>query len=63
MAGIHCLHHVEGFGTTHLTHDDTVRAHTQRVLHEVTDRHFFLARVAKIHWLGLKTHDVWLREA
>src|SRR5690606_7030699 len=29
MARVHGLHHVERFGATHLTHDNTVGAHTQ----------------------------------
>src|SRR5207237_1113770 len=37
VAGVHGLEHVQGFATAHLTHDDAVRPHAERVAHQVPD--------------------------
>ncbi len=37
MAGVHCGEEVETLRTTNFAQDDPVRAHTQCVLHKVTD--------------------------
>jgi len=39
VAGVHRLQHVERLGAAHLAHDDPVRAHPQRVAHQVALRH------------------------
>ena len=38
MARVHRLEHVQGGTVANLTHDDSVRPHTERVPHEVADR-------------------------
>ena len=58
VAGVHRLHHVEGFGATHLTDDDAVGAHTQGVAHQVALRHLALAFQAGR--ARLQAHDVAL---
>src|SRR5678816_860068 len=47
VAGVHGLQHVHHFRAAHLTHDDAVGAHTERVLHELALRD--LAPVSYTH--------------
>ena len=37
VAGVHRLQHVERFAAAHLADDDTIRAHTQRVSHQIAN--------------------------
>ena len=37
MACIHRLQHIQRLGATHLTYDDPVGPHSERILHQVTD--------------------------
>jgi len=39
MSCVQCLEQIEGFSTTHLAHDDSVRPVTQRCLQQVADGH------------------------
>ncbi len=56
VAGIHRLQHVERFAAAHLADDDPIRAHAQRVLHQLalTD----LAAALDVRRPGLHAGDV-----
>jgi hypothetical protein len=38
MAGVHCLHEIEGFRAADLADDNSFRTHTQAASHEITHR-------------------------
>ena len=60
MPRVHRLEHVERLGASHLADDDPVRAHTQRVAHEVADRDVALA--LDVRRAGLEPEHVALVE-
>src|SRR5574340_550207 len=58
MTGVHGLEHVERFAAAHLTDDDAVGAHTQRVPHQVANGN--AAMPIDVGGLGLHADDVIL---
>ena len=60
VTGVHRLEHVERLGATHLTDDDAVGPHAQRVAHEVADRDLALA--LDVRRAGLERQHVRLLE-
>jgi hypothetical protein len=60
VARVHGLEHVECLASTNLADDDPVRAHPQRVAHEITDGDF--APTLDVGWSRLERHHVWLRQ-
>ena len=60
VAGVHRLQHVERLTAADLADDDPVRAHPERVAHQVADRD--LATSLHVRGAGLERDDMRLRE-
>src|SRR5680860_1553981 len=56
VPGVHGLQHVQGLSSPDLPHDYAVRAHAQRVSHQVPDGH--LSHSLNIGWPILQADDV-----
>ena len=61
MTGIHRLQHIERLAASDFADDDAIRAHTESILHKVSDRDRALALY--IRRTGLERHDMRLLKA
>jgi len=60
VTGVHCLEHVQRLAAADFADDDPVRAHAQRVDHELADGD--LAAALDVGRAGLQAHQVPLVE-
>ena len=60
MPGVHRLQHVDGLRAAHLTDDDAIGPHAQRVTKQVADRDF--AATFEVRRTGLQPDEVFLVE-